>query len=138
MENCMKRFSLENRIIIITGAAGLLGRMHTRAVLDADGIPVMLDIDANKLEEAAKEICKDYKEKLILSYAISITDKKQIEQVLSDIVKKYGRLDGLINNACNNPTMKDSSLGQGRFESFNYKEWLEDVDVGLYLSLIHI
>ena len=132
MENCMKRFSLENRIIIITGAAGLLGRMHTRAVLDADGIPVMLDIDANKLEEAAKEICKDYKEKLILSYAISITDKKQIEQVLSDIVKKYGRLDGLINNACNNPTMKDSSLGQGRFESFNYKEWLEDVDVGLY------
>jgi NAD(P)-dependent dehydrogenase (short-subunit alcohol dehydrogenase family) len=132
MESCLKRFSLANRVIVITGAAGLLGQMHTRAVLDADGIPVMVDNDIEKLEKVKIELCTDYSETRILSYTKSITDKGQMDSILSDVIRKFGRLDALVNNACKNPTMKDSPFGEGRFESFCYEEWQEDLEVGLY------
>jgi NAD(P)-dependent dehydrogenase (short-subunit alcohol dehydrogenase family) len=132
MENCMKTFSLAGRVIVTTGAAGLLGQMHTRAVLDAGGVPVMLDIDGDRLKLAVSGLQKEYGEKPILSYAHSVTDKAQMTRVLSDIIAQRSALHGLINNACNNPTMKDSPLGEGQLETFGYDEWRQDLDVGLY------
>ena len=44
MKNPDKIFSLKNRIIIITGAAGLLGQEHGNSVAMAEGIPILIDI----------------------------------------------------------------------------------------------
>ena len=37
-------FNLTDRVVVITGAAGLLGQQHALAVGRAGGIPVLLDI----------------------------------------------------------------------------------------------
>ena len=135
MENCMKRFSLADRVIVITGAAGLLGQMHTRAVLDANGIPVLIDIDAGRLDILKNELKSNNQNARFLTFSKSITDKSQMEETLCNIIDKYGRIDGLVNNACNNPAMSDSTCGEGRFESFTYEEWQADLGVGLYGAL---
>ena len=51
----MNQFSLSGKVIVVTGAAGLLGRNHIEAILSTGGIPVMLDIDKTRLEKTAKE-----------------------------------------------------------------------------------
>ena len=38
------QFNLNNKVIVITGAAGLLGNEHCEAILTHNGVPVLLDI----------------------------------------------------------------------------------------------
>ena len=46
MKISLKKFSLENRVAIITGGAGLLGAQHAEAIAEAGGIPILWDINA--------------------------------------------------------------------------------------------
>tara|TARA_B110000971_G_scaffold211785_1_gene240467 strand:- start:9 stop:182 length:174 start_codon:yes stop_codon:yes gene_type:complete len=45
----LDKFNLENKNIIITGAAGLLGFEHTVALLNCGARVIMTDIDLKKL-----------------------------------------------------------------------------------------
>ena len=49
-------FSLTGQVIVITGAAGLLGRQHAEAVARAGGIPVLLDLQAQAVQALADDI----------------------------------------------------------------------------------
>jgi NAD(P)-dependent dehydrogenase (short-subunit alcohol dehydrogenase family) len=51
----LDRFNLKDRVVVITGGAGLLGQKHAEAVVEAGGIPVIVDVD----EERAMEISSD-------------------------------------------------------------------------------
>ena len=46
-----KLFRLDNKVIVITGAAGLLGIKHAHAIASHGGIPVMLDIAKDAVEK---------------------------------------------------------------------------------------
>lgn len=132
MENYMNRFRLDNRVIVITGAAGFLGIMHVKAVLEAGGIPVLIDIDQGKMDEVLAKLKREYPEKVILGYVANITNKRSLERIRDDVLSKIDHIDGLINNACNNPKMKDTQKGLGRLEMLSHKEWGQDIEVGLY------
>ena len=41
----MKMFSLKNKVIVITGACGLLGKEHVKAIAKSGGIPVLIDLN---------------------------------------------------------------------------------------------
>ena len=41
----MELFSLKDKVIIITGASGLLGQEHSKAIAKHEGIPILIDID---------------------------------------------------------------------------------------------
>lgn len=45
----MNKFSLKNKVIVITGAAGLMAKQHISVVLENNGIPVLIDVDKLKL-----------------------------------------------------------------------------------------
>ena len=49
------RFSLSGRVVAITGGAGLLGSEHAKAVVEAGGTPVLLDVDLDGAEVRAAE-----------------------------------------------------------------------------------
>ena len=48
-------FSLSGKIIVITGAAGLLGEKHAEAVAAYGGTPVLLDFSQNAVEVLAEK-----------------------------------------------------------------------------------
>lgn len=129
--SCMNKFRIEKQVIIVTGAAGLLGEMHARAILDAGGIPVMLDIDEKRVQSLQSKLVEDYKNYDMLFEVVDITNETALLKIKKKIVSKFKRIDGLINNACNNPSMKDSNM-DGRFETFSHEEWSRDIEVGLY------
>ena len=53
-------FDLSNRVIIITGALGLLGQKHVEIVADYGGIPIILDVDEKKVLLAAERVQQKY------------------------------------------------------------------------------
>ena len=41
-------FSLKDRVVIVTGAAGLLGKNHVEAIASFEGTPILLDINKER------------------------------------------------------------------------------------------
>ena len=74
-------------------------------------------------------------------YCVDITNEKSVIENCKKIVKKYGRIDCLINNAANNPKIESSSKTNfSRLENFPVDLWNIDLDVslkGTFLCIKH-
>lgn len=130
-ESYLNRFYINDKLVIITGAAGLLGEMHAYAVLEAKGIPVLLDIDQTRLENLKIRLLERYPQGKVYSYKVDITKRDEILNVLDSVKGRGQTIYGLINNATNNPDMKNVSSGIGRLEDFSLEVWDNDLSVGL-------
>ena len=124
-------FDLTGRIAVITGGAGLLGEQHARAIAAAGGIPVLVDIQEHSAGEKAAALSREYGVPAI-GCAADITKQTEIEALLAEILRRFGRLDILINNAANNPKMEASTeVNFSRLENFPLAQWEADIAVGL-------
>src|SRR3990167_6096952 len=128
----MQNFSLERKVIIISGGAGFLGVQHAEAVAEAGGIPILVDINQESLDVVTKKISNDYQIQA-LGLCCDITNKSGLSECLERIVKEFGHLDGLVNNAANDPKV---GLGADakkltRFENMSVEYWNADISVGL-------
>jgi NAD(P)-dependent dehydrogenase (short-subunit alcohol dehydrogenase family) len=122
---------LSNRTIVITGAAGLLGREHTKAVLENGGNAVLLDIDPLTLEEFKRELDEEFTERF-RTFTCDITDRKALLRILSEITSDFGVPTGLINNAAINPSVERNGDRFNRIEDINKDAWNLEFDVGLW------
>ena len=128
-----EQFKITGKVIVITGGAGLIGRRHTEAVLEGEGIPVLLDIFKEPLEKVKEDFLSRYPGAKIETYVADITDRKCLEVSRDELLSKYGHIDGLINNAANNPKVEGGSknLGAMRFHNLPLSIWEDDMKVGL-------
>ena len=77
-------FSLKNKVIIITGAAGLLGYEYCKAIINAKGTPILIDINERLVQNKVKELKQEYPNRNCDGYAVDITN----EQLIKKIVQK--------------------------------------------------
>jgi NAD(P)-dependent dehydrogenase (short-subunit alcohol dehydrogenase family) len=120
-------FSLKEKNIIVTGASGLLGREHVKAILSAGGTPILLDLNQEILDLQVLELKKTNNQN-ISGYAVDITDENQVMKNC----QKYRKIDGLVNNAANNPKVENSDeVNFSRLENFPVNIWDKDLDVAL-------
>lgn len=134
MANYLNRFSISGKVCIVTGGGGLIGMKHTEAILEGDGIPVLLDIAMDGMERVKKTVQEEYgTNRVVESFVTDITDRKALEEIRDILLEKYGHIDVLINNAANNPKVEDASknLGPIRFHNFPVDLWNQDLAVGL-------
>lgn len=132
--NAIEKFYIKNKVVIITGGAGLLGRKHAEAVTEGKGIPVLIDISESALASAKDSMTEQYGMECRLEcYAADITKHAEVEQIAADLMKKYGHIDVLINNAANNPKVEGSAANMKaiQFENFPIQMWMDDMAVGL-------
>lgn len=133
MENL---FRLDNKIIIITGATGLLGRKHAEAVASHGGTPVLLDLSQRVLDDFANELNEKHNVGAV-GFAVDITNENAIERNSKQLIERFKKIDGLVNNAANNPKLEDSyKVNFTRLENFSLKIWNDDVSVGLTGSFL--
>ena len=124
-------FSLNGRVIVITGAAGLLGRQHAEAVARAGGTPVLLDLRAQAVEQLAAELTARFGVPAS-GWAVDITREAEIETNCAAVLARHGRIDSLVNNAANNPKVEgDGAKNFSRLENFPLEMWQADMAVGL-------
>lgn len=133
MTSLFEKFRIEGKVVVITGGAGLIGRRHTEAVLEGGGIPVLLDIFEEPLKKVKEQFLKDYPEAVIETFVTDITKKEKLEEIKDLLLERYGHIDGLINNAANNPKMEGGSENMGaiQFHNFPLSIWNDDMAVGL-------
>jgi NAD(P)-dependent dehydrogenase (short-subunit alcohol dehydrogenase family) len=129
--NIRELFSLSEKVIVITGAAGLLGEKHAEVVAAYGGTPVLLDLSQTAVDVLAEKLNKKYKTNAI-GFSIDITNESQVRITSNEVYKKFGKVDGLVNNAANNPKVEATSEKNfSRLENFPLDMWEQDIAVGL-------
>ena len=138
IRTAMVKFMIPGRVVIITGGAGLMGYNHAEAALSGGGIPVLLDISEDALVFAKDRLLERFPEGTVMTYRTDITDRAALEVVRDELLREYGHIDALINNAANNPKMEGDAKNMGAitFENFPLSMWGADIAVGLTGSLL--
>jgi len=127
------KFDLTNRLALITGAAGLLGVQHSRALLEAGSDVILQDIDDEKLDRTQKSLSRMYPNRVILTSSSDITSEISMYALQKKLESEQLIVSILINNAAINPKyeeIENNSFGS-RLENFDLKDWESQLRVGL-------
>ena len=90
----MKR--LQDKVAIITGGSGGIGRATAVRFLEAGASVVLVDIDQAGLDKAARELGED--DRLLLQTA-DVTSEEDVRRYVAAAIARFGRIDVFFNNA---------------------------------------
>jgi NAD(P)-dependent dehydrogenase (short-subunit alcohol dehydrogenase family) len=122
-------FDLEGKVIVLTGSAGILGTQYANILSEAGADMILIDTEKGKNENLGKKI----KEKFHTNpsvFSVDITNKIKIKQMIKQILKDYGRIDVLINNAVFHPNLK-GGITLHDFKSYSQELWNKSISVDL-------
>lgn len=121
-------FSLENKIAVVTGACGLLGKEHCRALADAGAKVVVADIDENKCRDFASQLGNTH-----LGVGMNVADSTSLQNAKEAILKKYKTIDILVNNAAINDMFENplAAAEQSKFENYPLTLWEKSLQVNV-------
>ena len=123
---------ITSKKVVITGGAGLLGLKHAEAIAEAGGIPIILDINKPKIDEAVK-VLKDKYDVDCMGVYCDITKVEELQNCKMEILSRYNSIDILINNAALDPKVSKDQSKQSlnRLENFDIDQWNLELSVGL-------
>ncbi len=88
---------VNGKVVIVTGGGSGIGRATCLLLAKEGGIVAVTDINDKGGQETVDEITKAGGQAKF--WHLDTTDESQVEQVVSDVEKVYGRINGLVNNA---------------------------------------
>jgi len=118
MENLL---NLKGKVAIVTGASSGIGRATAIFLAKAGADVVLAARRIEKLEEVTKEI-EEMGQKA-LPIKVDVTEKQDIEKMVSETIKKFGKIDILVNNA--------GVLDSKNFLEIDDESWNKVLDVNL-------
>jgi NAD(P)-dependent dehydrogenase (short-subunit alcohol dehydrogenase family) len=126
---------LEKKISVVTGGAGLLGVQHCYALARAGSIVIMTDVDDDKLEKECNRLIERLPGSSITPLFMDVTLIQSVRSAYDFIIKEFGTIDILINNASLDPKVKkkndEISTNFTRVEDFPIEQWDLQVNIGL-------
>ena len=123
-------FSLAGRVAVVTGAAGLLGRQHCRALADAGAAVVATDIDEGACRSVVAEL-EGTGRRGVYGIAADITDPASLAQLRDATLRIGDRIDVLVNNAANNDKVGDGAGDVMRFENYPVEAFRRSLEVNV-------
>ena len=112
--------SLREKIVIVTGGSGLLGREIVKNLESKGAIAINADIN----------VVTDLKNN---NLNVDITSENSISNAIKLVIEFYGKINGLVNNAY--PRTKDWGT---KFEEISYESWQKNVDMQMNTTFLFI
>lgn len=113
--------NLKNKVALITGARQGMGKSHAIALAKQGVKVVVTDINQADCQKVVDEIKNSGGE--AIAFKLDVSKKSDVESVITEIVKQFGKLDILINNA-----------GIAQFKPFlelTEEDWDKTIDINL-------
>ena len=101
--------NLKDKVIIVTGGAKGIGAGITKSLAAEGAIPVVVGRDANDNDAIIKEVGVGF------GITAELTHPEACENAIKATIEKFGRIDGLVNNAGVNDGV---GLEKGNYEAF--------------------
>ena len=108
------QFSLEGKVIVVTGGTGILGKSFINGIVEAGGAVGVLGRNAKVAEERAEAIVRQGGKAIAL--IADAMDETQLTAARDKILKEFGKIDGLVNGAGGNQPEGVLMPDQGIFD----------------------
>ena len=102
---------LKDKIIIVTGGSGLIGKALVADIYKRGGFAINIDLKVESDLEKG-------------NLKADITNDEEINEAIKNIISEFGKIDGLVNNAY--PRTKDWGA---KFEDIPSESWRRNVDM---------
>jgi len=117
---------LKDTVAVVTGGNGGLGQRICHALAKQGcKLAVVYARSADDAEKVAAEMTRTYSV-AAKAFGCDVTDQAQVDRLVADVTKHFGRLDVLINDAAYNIAIPFSDL-----DSLTMAEWTKIIDVNL-------
>ena len=128
----LEKFDIADRVAIVTGGAGLLGRSHALTLASAGAAVVIADVREQAAEETAADV-RGATGRECLPLEVDVSDAGSVETMVKQVLERYGRIDILVNNAALDPKFDREHAGRHStsFEEFPLEAWQQAMDVNI-------
>src|SRR5918996_1462385 len=109
---------LQDRVIIVTGGANGIGRAYCEGFASEGAKVVVADVDDRNAAEFARTLGKDGAEALAVH--VDVADAADTARMAQATLDRFGRIDGLINNAA---LFQRPAMSRVPFEQIPVEEW---------------
>jgi len=124
----MELFRLDNKVAVVTGALGLIGKHHCEALAEAGANVIVCDLNEEKCIQFAEQLPT-----ASLGAFLNVVNSESIKTVLDNILQTFGHIDILVNNAAINDMFETPALAaeQSRFENYPLEMWQKSLNVNV-------
>ncbi|HWV72509.1 MAG TPA: SDR family oxidoreductase [Pseudosphingobacterium sp.] len=126
-------FSLENKVIVVTGATGVLGKHFCLAIAEAGGKVVVMGRNKERAEACVQQIESIGGEAMPL--LADAMDEAQLLKARDEVIARFGTIDGLVNAAGGNIPGATISPDQNLFDA-KIEDTKKAVDLNLFGTVI--
>jgi 3-oxoacyl-[acyl-carrier protein] reductase len=119
--------SATNRVAVVNGGAGGIGRAVVLRLSEDGFFPVVLDKDAGAGREIMAELARQGRKGAFS--ALDLTDKGEVRKVFTEVIVNHGRVDLLVNLA-------GGTLHAKLIQDFSLREWQEVIDVNVKATFL--
>ena len=124
----MNLFDIKDKVVVITGGTGVLGRAIAAHLAEEGAKVVILGRKAEVGNAQVAEIKAKGGEAMFLT--TDVMDREKLEQNLADVLTAYGRVDALLNAAGGN--MPGATIGpDGTFFDLKTEDFQKVLDLNL-------
>ena len=108
--------ALEGKVIVVTGGGSGLGKAMTKYFLELGASVAITSRDIMKLRDTAEELEKETGGKC-LPISCDVRDYAQVEVMRDEVLKTFGKIDVLLNNAAGNFISPTERLSANAFDT---------------------
>ena len=108
--------ALENKVIVVTGGGSGLGKAMTKYFLELGAKVAITSRDIEKLKTTASELETETGGNC-LPIQCDVRHYDQVENMLAEVLKKFGKVDVLLNNAAGNFISPTERLSANAFDT---------------------
>lgn len=119
--------NLHDKVVIVTGAVGLIGKAFCLEIAKVGGYVILADINEEKGREIEEKINEKYGKEQVKFYNVDITNIESINKSIRLILDKFGKIDALVNNAY----PRSKNYGKKKFEEVTYDDFCENINMHL-------
>lgn len=117
---------LKDKVVVVTGGAGLIGKEFIKAIVKNKAIAVIADIDEKIGINTKEKISNELNSNNIDFIKLDITSKQSLQKAIEHLDKKYKKIDAIVNSAY----PRNKNFGRHFFD-VEYEDFVENVGIHL-------
>lgn len=127
------KFNLKDRVAVVTGGGGQLGYEFCKTLAEAGAAVVAADLNMELAAQTATRLSESGH--TAMPFPLDVTRLESTRDLVAETVKRFSRLDILVNSAALDPkfdpTAAEKGIAPGAFEDYPLGDWNAALNVNL-------